>query len=78
MTTNKINSSSSPPRERPLTAAFLDPMSHPVQAILVPTEHHQELGRLVREHGVSSFTATVPSVSRQIPHRPLVSGLSDD
>ena len=38
-----LNLSSSLPNERPHTAAFLDPMSHPVQAILVPTEHRQGL-----------------------------------
>ena len=39
----ETNSTSSPPKETPLTAALFDPMSHPVQAILVPTEHHQGL-----------------------------------
>ena len=30
-------------KERPLTAAFLDPMLHPEQAILAPAEHHEGL-----------------------------------
>ena len=64
----ETNPGSSPPNERPLTAALLEPMLHPVQSVLVPSEHHQGLEWFAREHLsasiLGSFTARVPSLSR--------------